>query len=103
VLPSKDSADHSPWPGKSVKVILGAGGRFTGGIGGGTGGGMGGTGGGTGGGGGGRGAKGPHCGAVVPGFAVADADDCEVLAHTCDADVGLDVDAVAEAAADADC
>jgi hypothetical protein len=35
---------------------------------------------------------------VVPGFAVADADDCEVLA-----DDGLDVDAAAKAAADADC
>jgi hypothetical protein len=35
---------------------------------------------------------------VVPGFAVADAYDCEVLA-----DDGLDVDVAAEAAADADC
>jgi hypothetical protein len=34
----------------------------------------------------------------VPGFAVADADDCEVFA-----DDGLDVDAAAKAAADADC
>jgi hypothetical protein len=89
-----------PRPGKSAKVILGGGGRFTGGTGGGTGcgtgGGTGGTGGGTGGGGG--GAIGPHCGAVVPGFAVADADDCEVLA-----DDGLDVDVATEAAANADC
>jgi hypothetical protein len=85
-----------------VKVILGGGGRFTGGTGGRTGGGTGGTSGGTGGGGGGGGAIDPHCGAVVPGFAVADADNCEVLARTCDADDGLDVDAAAKAAANAD-
>jgi hypothetical protein len=88
----KDGADRSPRPGKSAKVILGGGGGFTGGTGGGTGGISVGTGGG------GGGAIGPHCGAVVPGFAVADANDCEVLA-----DDGLDVDAAAKAAADADC
>jgi hypothetical protein len=101
----KDSADRSPQPGKSVKVILGGGGGFTGGTGGGTGGRTGGTGGGTGGGGGGGGgcAIGPHCGAVVPGFTVVDANNCAVLACTCDADDGLDVDAAAEAAAGADC